>query len=412
MWSQPEAQALRFLEHVSDDFSGIGTGAGDRYHSRGDVGAMVRREKADLPGASESGLSRIRLRLLTPDVALAECELWSRVEMDGEWYQFEPRCSLAFQKERHEGESQWMLAHFHFSVPDAMQQPGGGTLRTALEGRNRALEAEVAERTSELERSLRELKAAQTRLVHQQKMASLGTLIAGVAHEIQNPLNFVNNFAALSKELAEELAEALRSEAAPEEVEAILADLEANAAKIETHGRRADGIVRAMLAHASGTRTEPRETDINALVAECADLAWHGKRAQAPDFEAAFVKDLDASAGLVEVVPEEIGRVVLNLVGNAFDALRESARKDARITVATRAREGVVEVRVSDNGPGIPEALRSRIFEPFYTTKPPGSGVGLGLSLSFDTIVAHGGSLAYEPTPGGGATFAVCLPTP
>ena len=264
----------------------------------------------------------------------------------------------------------------------------------------------------EVEAALADLKAAQQQLVHAEKMASLGALTAGIAHEIKNPLNFINNFAALSRELADDL----QDETDPDEIQALLADLRTNAEKIEHHGKRADGIVRAMMQHARGGEGRREAVDLNALVAEYLDLAYHGKRAQTPDFNAEITKDLGDDVGEVEVVPQEIGRVLLNLIGNAFDAVYEQATRvngqyAPAVVVSTRRAGDGVEIRVADNGPGIAEAVRAKIFEPFFTTKPTGSGTGLGLSLSYDIVTqGHGGTLTVESAPGEGAAFVVRLP--
>ncbi|MEL7361832.1 MAG: ATP-binding protein, partial [Bacteroidota bacterium] len=258
--------------------------------------------------------------------------------------------------------------------------------------------------------SLADLKAAQARLVQQEKMASLGMLTAGVAHEIKNPLNFVTNFAALSRELLDDL----EAEDDPEEAEALQADLRVHAERIEAHARRADGIVRAMLDHARTGESARQPTDLNALVDQHIDLAWHGARARDPGFGVEIVRDFDAEVGTVDLAPQEIGRVLLNLLGNAFDALADMAAPDARarVTVTTQRHAGRVEVRVSDNGPGVADDLHAKVFEPFFTTKPAGQGIGLGLSLSYDIVTqGHGGALDVEPTPGGGATFVLTLPT-
>jgi signal transduction histidine kinase/ligand-binding sensor domain-containing protein len=282
--------------------------------------------------------------------------------------------------------------------------------------RNRELEAEVVARTTALRQSLDDLKQAQVQLVHAEKMASLGQLTAGIAHEIKNPLNFVTNFAGLSKELALELEEALDAGTDPEEIKALLADLQLNARKIEEHGVRADTIVRSMMQHARGGEGQREGVDLNALVDEYVDLAWHGKRAQASGFNAAVEKELSEAVGRVEVVPQEIGRVLLNLVGNAFDAVQERAGQvngqyAPTVTVATRRVGDRVEIRVADNGPGIPEGVRAKVFEPFFTTKPAGSGTGLGLSLSYEIVTqGHGGTLTVESEKGEGAAFVVRLP--
>ena len=283
-----------------------------------------------------------------------------------------------------------------------------------------ARETEKAYRETEkaynqLDASHQELKRTQDQLVQQEKLASLGALTAGIAHEIKNPLNFVTNFSALSTELADELA-AAAEEGDLEEIQYLTGDLKTNAAMIEKHGRRADGIVRSMMAHARTGSGEREAADLNALVEEYVDLAYHGKRASTPGFNAEIERDLGAGVGAVEMVPQEIGRVVLNLVGNAFDATMEHAAAvngeyAPRVAVSTRRTGGSVEIRVADNGPGIPADVREKLFEPFFTTKDTGKGTGLGLSMSYDIITqGHGGTLDVESTPGEGAAFVITLP--
>jgi len=285
-------------------------------------------------------------------------------------------------------------------------------LRLQLEGvhdRDRQLYKNLMERIDEAHR---ELKRTQAQLIQSEKMASLGQLTAGIAHEIKNPLNFVNNFAEINEELTRELREALAN---GESVDDLLDDLEQNARVINQHGKRADSIVHAMMQHASGGTGERKPTDINQLVSEHIDLAYHGKRAQVTGFEASIERDLGA-VGSVELVPQGIGRVLLNLLGNAFDAVHEQAGRVnsayvPTVTVLTQRIEDGVEVRVSDNGPGIPREIHEKIFEPFFTTKPTASGTGLGLSLSYDIVTqGHGGTLTVESEEGEGATFIVTLP--
>jgi signal transduction histidine kinase len=285
------------------------------------------------------------------------------------------------------------------------------------------LEEKVEARTAALTQSLEELKAAQARLVQAEKMASLGALTAGIAHEIKNPLNFVNNFAALSIELVEELRaelDALNGQLDVKhraELEDLLADLRLNTQKINQHGQRADGIVQAMLLHSRGAEGERRAVDLNALVEEYIRLSYHGKRAQMPAFNATIEKDLDARIGQVDLIPQDMGRVLLNLLGNAFDAMADQVAQVSgpyapTVTVSTRQVGTQVEIRIADNGPGIPAAVREKIFEPFFTTKPTGSGTGLGLSLSYDIVTqGHGGTLTVESDEGQGAAFVVTLPT-
>ena len=282
-----------------------------------------------------------------------------------------------------------------------------------LASQNVVLEQQVTERTAALEKSLRQLKRTQARLIQQEKLASLGQLTAGIAHEIKNPLNFVNNFAELSEELAQELREALAN---GDNLSDIIDDLEQNAQRISHHGKRADGIVHAMMQHASGGSGKREATEINAFISEHIDLAYHGKQAQVPDLKVEIERDLGVDACTVEIVPREIGRVLLNLFGNAFDAVHERAVNVngayiPTVTVSTRQAEGQVEIRVKDNGPGIPAEIREKIFEPFFTTKPTGTGTGLGLSLSYDIVTqGHGGTLTVESEEGKGATFIITLP--
>ena len=273
----------------------------------------------------------------------------------------------------------------------------------------------VAERERS-EKALRELSAAQARLIQQEKMASLGKLTAGIAHEIQNPLNFVNNFAGISRELAEELEQEVESGADADEIKAIAADLKSNTEMIERHGQRADGIVRGMMQHARGGSGKRVPVDLNAFVNEYVDLAHHSKRARVPELVVDIDRDLDPDVGTAEFVPQEIAKVLMNLLSNAFDATHDRAADaddeyNPLVTVSTRRVKGGVEIRVSDNGSGIPTAIQDRIFEPFFTTKPTGTGTGLGLSISYDIVThGHGGALTVESTEGQGATFIVTLP--
>jgi signal transduction histidine kinase len=279
------------------------------------------------------------------------------------------------------------------------------------------LEEQVEARTSELKQSLEDLRNTQDQLVQSEKMASLGSLTAGIAHEIKNPLNFINNFAEVNQELAAELQEAIDK---GEPIDDILADLRQNASVIAEHGKRADGIVRAMMQHARGGTGEREEVDINVLVNEYVGLAYHGKRAQVPDFNVTIEEDYDETVGKISIVPQDIGRVLVNILGNAFDAIHEKAQAATEgdgepysptVSVSTERRGGRVTIRVADNGPGVPEEIRTKIFEPFFTTKPTGSGTGVGLSLSYDIVTkGHAGALRIETSPQGGAMFVIELP--
>ena len=283
-----------------------------------------------------------------------------------------------------------------------------------LKAENRRLEDRVKERTLALEKSLSELQSTQAQLIQSEKMASLGELTAGIAHEIQNPLNFVNNFSELTVELIDEMKEEIEK-GDFEEVQAIAADLKENLTKIHHHGKRAGSIVRGMLAHSRKSSSEKEETDLNALADECLRLSFHGLRAKDKTFQAEFKLEQDPSLPKIQVVSQDIGRVLINLINNAFYAVSEKAQKGIPeyrpiVEVSTNMKGSQVEISVIDNGLGIPKSIQDKIFQPFFTTKPTGSGTGLGLSLSYDIVKAHGGELTVESTEGKGTAFRILLP--
>jgi signal transduction histidine kinase len=277
-----------------------------------------------------------------------------------------------------------------------------------IETQKERLEEEVAERTLELRQSMDRLHETQEQLIQSEKLASLGSLTAGIAHEIKNPLNFVNNFAEVGAEMADELAEAIAA-GRTEEAQSIVDELKANALQITKHGRRADDIVRAMMQHARGGAAEREVVDVNVFLEEYANLAWHGMRAKDHDFQAELDRAFDPDAGSLVVVPQDLGRVILNLLNNAFDAVRDAP--EARVTISSKRGPDGVTITVADNGPGIPEDIRQKIFEPFFTTKPTGEGTGLGLSLSYDIVTkGHGGTMTVGSSASGGALFTISLP--
>jgi signal transduction histidine kinase len=256
-------------------------------------------------------------------------------------------------------------------------------------------------------------------------MASLGELTAGIAHEIQNPLNFVNNFSDVNTELIEELkAERLKPEAERDgQIEdEILSDIKANEEKINHHGKRADAIVKGMLQHSRKSTGQKEPTDINALCDEYLRLSYHGLRAKDKSFNATLKTDFDESVHNINVIPQDIGRVLLNLFNNAFYAVSEKQKAESQkqkaesekyeptVSVSTKKMDGKVQICVKDNGSGIPQNIMDKIFQPFFTTKPTGEGTGLGLSLSYDIIKAHGGTLNVETDKGEGTEFIILLP--
>jgi signal transduction histidine kinase/streptogramin lyase len=279
--------------------------------------------------------------------------------------------------------------------------------------RQRAMKLELVQ-AKEIEKAYTELKSTQAQLIQSEKMASLGELAAGIAHEIQNPLNFVNNFSEVSKELLGEVKDELAVGNALLANE-ILKDIQGNLEKINHHGKRADAIIKGMLQHSRRNTGSKEPTDINALVDEYFKLAFHGLRARDKSFNAFMETDLDESIGKINIIPQEIGRVVLNLITNAFYAVNErSKQSDAgyqpTVWLRTRQLNGQVKVEVADNGNGIPEKDKEKIFQPFLTTKPAGEGTGLGLSLSYDIVKGHGGELLLETKEGKGTTISIILP--
>jgi len=269
-----------------------------------------------------------------------------------------------------------------------------------------------------LESTLTNLKSTQSQLIQSEKMASLGELTAGIAHEIQNPLNFVNNFSDVSIELLEEMQEEM-DKGDIEEANAIAVDIKQNLEKIAHHGRRADGIVKGMLQHSQSSTGQKELTDINALADEFLRLAYHGLRAKDKTFNADLVTNLSESVPQINIIPQDIGRVLLNLFNNAFYATQEKSQQPQLtvgnykpvIEVTTWQKDNAVMIAIKDNGNGIPNAIKDKILQPFFTTKPTGSGTGLGLSLSYDIVVkAHGGTIEIKGNEGEGAEFIITLP--
>ncbi|HAK77017.1 MAG TPA: two-component sensor histidine kinase [Runella sp.] len=283
-----------------------------------------------------------------------------------------------------------------------------------LSTQNELLEKQVATRTSELKKSLQSLKATQVQLVQSEKLASLGELTAGIAHEIQNPLNFVNNFSEVSTELIDEMQEELER-GDTEEVKAIAGDLRQNLQKIVHHGKRASSIVKGMLEHSRMGTGERQLTDINALCDEYLRLSYHGMRAKDKSFNADFELIVAPDAPQLNVVSQDIGRVLLNLINNAFYAVNNHRPSGPtykpKVTLSTQFINDQLIIKVKDNGAGMSDKVKAKIFQPFFTTKPTGQGTGLGLSLAYDIITkGHSGKIEVESEEGAGTTFTIKLP--
>ena len=278
----------------------------------------------------------------------------------------------------------------------------------------------VEARTRELAASLEDLRTTQDRLVQTQKLASLGQLTAGIAHEMKNPLNFVNNFSAVSSELIDELQDTLKgiplADKARADISELTDTLRDNLGKVVQHGKRADAIVKNMLLHSRESSGEHRQVDINALVEESLNLAWHGARAEKQGFEITLRQSFDPSAGEADVFPQDITRALLNLISNGFyAAIKRGAATNGDyepiLAASTKNLGDRVEIRIRDNGTGIPDDVKEKIFNPFFTTKPTGEGTGLGLSISHDIIVKqHAGSIEVDTQPGEFTEITIILP--
>jgi two-component system NtrC family sensor kinase len=287
-----------------------------------------------------------------------------------------------------------------------------------LATQNEILESQVIDRTAALSKSLNELKATQSQLIQSEKMASLGELTAGIAHEIQNPLNFVNNFSEVNVELLNELKDGPLQqlpENEKKEAAGIVEDLSQNLEKISIHGKRADAIVKGMLLHSRISTGQKELVDINALADEYLRLSFHGFRAKDKSFNAKLNTDFDGSIEKIDIIPQDIGRVLLNLYNNAFYAVNEKIKQqlqgyEPEVTVITKKAEDKIEIKVRDNGVGIPHKVIDKIFQPFFTTKPTGQGTGLGLSLSYDIVKAYGGEIKVETREEAFTDFMVQLP--
>ncbi len=321
-------------------------------------------------------------------------------------------------------ESPWWVKWWAFVVYGLLMIPVVYAVHRYLRNRairherEKAQEKELAQ-AKEIEKAYTELKSTQSQLIQSEKMASLGELTAGIAHEIQNPLNFVNNFSEVNSELVEEIkSERLKKKGERDKIleEELLNDIAQNTEKIKHHGKRASDIVKGMLQHSRTSNGVKEPTDINALADEYLRLAYHGFRAKDKSFNADFKLDLDDSLPKINVIPQDIGRVLLNLINNAFYAVDKKAKENIggykpKIVVSTKQQNGNIEIKVKDNGLGIPGEIKDKIFQPFFTTKPTGQGTGLGLSLAYDIVKVHGGELKVETKEGNGSEFIIQIPT-
>ena len=322
-------------------------------------------------------------------------------------------------KELDEAENKLMLLQFKYDRTEKVKRTTEILLEETIEELQKKSLA-IEHSNVNLTKALQDLKDAQNQLILSEKMASLGQLTAGIAHEIQNPLNFVNNFSEATEELVAELNEELAS-GKPDEAQQIAETIRQNVEKIKHHGKRAGVIVKGMLQHSRTSTGKKELTDINALADEYVRLSYHGLRAKDKTFNATIKLDFDenlssgdADDRKINVIPQDIGRVILNLVTNAFYAVSEKRKLkstyEPTVSVSTKKSGDKIRVSVRDNGPGIPSKTLDKIFQPFFTTKPTGEGTGLGLSLSYDIVQAHGGEIKVDTKEGEFTEFSIYLP--
>jgi signal transduction histidine kinase len=412
-----EALAMREIELrfslCADDVTFIGTGLHERAKNKEEYKKIGVIGVEQSPKPFQTKFLWIQLTVLG-NVSWVESEIeW--VQKINEILHKELVRTTTILKLEH---NQWEIIHVHGSSPDYRFLNGDYMSNEGTISKNKELERQVFERTQQLNESLEILKSAQSQLIQSEKMASLGELTAGIAHEIQNPLNFVNNFSEVNTELIDEMKEEIEK-GNLEKAKAIANDIADNEKMINNHGKRADAIVKGMLQHSRISNGVKVPTDINALADEYLRLAYHGLRAKNKSFNATLKTDFDKSIGNINIIPQDIGRVILNLINNAFYACAErrllseaetnrsavNEKKHNRlvnnfyepyVSIITKKLADKVLVSINDNGSGIPQKLLDKIFQPFFTTKPTGQGTGLGLSLSYDIVKAHGGELKVE----------------
>jgi len=408
----------------ADNVTFIGTGLNEKAANKEEYIAINKRGIEQYPHKFEINFLWKRVSFLD-DLAWVETEVEWEINLDGIIEKEIVRATVVLKKT----DGLWKIVHVHGSVPDFRYIGQNYMSNAESQRKNRELEMEVYKRTKELNQALENLKNSQSRLIQSEKMASLGELTAGIAHEIQNPLNFVNNFSEVSSdlidEMKEELAEGSRQYAVgsrqlgEEKLKLageIANDIKQNLEKINHHGKRADAIVKGMLQHSRTSSGQKEPTDINALADEYLRLSYHGLRAKDKSFNADFKTDFDIELPKISVIPQDFGRVLLNLINNAFYAVSERAKQNENaykpvVWVSTKRLQNKIEIIVKDNGTGIPEKIKDKIFQPFFTTKPSGQGTGLGLSLSYDIVTkSHGGELSVNSKQGEFTEFIIVLP--
>ncbi|MCZ4410071.1 ATP-binding protein [Cryomorphaceae bacterium 1068] len=402
-------------EVITPNIFGFGTTIDEKINNADEIKALIKKQiKEGENGKFSYDRLQHRKHLLAGGhsaIMVEEGEI--KIEMPEGSIQFPFRVSTILDQI----DGKWKVVHWHGSTP-VMSEDDTYHIND-WKKKNDELQAKVVEKTAELAASLDELKATQTQLIVQEKLAALGQLAAGIAHEIKNPMNFINNFSELNLEYVEEITEMvdeLEKCDSTEEIKEVLNDMADNLKKIHQHGTRADSIVKSMLLHSRGGSGQLEPTDLNELVSEYVNLAFHGMRAGKNPINVKIDYDFDDAIGMVPVFPEDFSRVVLNLCKNAFDAMRGKVEAGSNgdylpALHITTAKEGDnVKIIFKDNGPGIPDGIQQKLFEPFFTTKKGTEGTGLGLSITHDIIKNHKGQIVIESELGAHTRFIIDLP--
>lgn len=398
---------------VAPDIMGFGTTIDERMFSIFQLKDLLIRQEEQTRGMQLRGIinSVFQKVLKDENTAIFVDDIEFSITVGDETIKMNLRFSiiLEYQNEK------WLVIHFHGSKPENVTTDVDTYGIDKWKKRNAELEKLVKERTAALEKSLVELKATQSQLIQSEKMASLGELTAGIAHEIQNPLNFVNNFSEVSMELMDEM-EAEIEKGDMVEARTIAKDIKQNLEKINYHGKRADGIVKGMLQQSRVGNNVKEPTNINLIADEYLRLAYHGLRAKDKSFNAELVTNFEDNLPKIKVIPQDIGRVLLNLITNAFYATHQKQKHAATdykplVSITTLSKGKQIEIIVKDNGIGIPHSIKDKIMQPFFTTKPTGEGTGLGLSLSYDIIVnGHSGTISIDSKENEYTIFTIHLP--
>lgn len=398
----------KVTEFLDPKLMGYGTTVDERVEDEIHFRRVIESQEAEAANAEMSYKKtgfRYKRILANGLVAILAEEFELTFQMEKDRLEIPLRISCVFESIADE----WKLVHWHASTP--VQSENDTFHINDWQKKNEELQRRIAEKTSELEESLESLKATQEQLIVQEKLAGLGQLAAGIAHEIKNPMNFVNNFSELSLEYIDEIKNELAKLEVSEtrtEIEALLDDIEINLNKILQHGRRADGIVKSMLQHSRGGNGLMEPTDLNAMIREFTNLAFHGMRAGKKPINVKLTYNLDDSIGEIPLIADDFSRVILNLCNNAFDAMRGVEKPE--LTLTTKKSGADVLLMIEDNGSGISDAIKDKILQPFFTTKKGKEGTGLGLAITHDIIKAHGGTVNITTKENEFTRFEITLP--